>query len=357
MDADRIINDYTSDKPESFGGAFRFNNTKDKDKVLKTLSKNDTFTKFKQYKKPRRYSPVFVREKRELFESDSVYMSSFPPEENDGYKFIFITIDTFTKKVWCYPLRNLTCAAAVSCMNDIFSKCGQLPKRLHTDRGREFDCKQMKDFLQSKGVHHYFSYSDRKCPYVERVNLTIQNLIKKITHSNMTNRWIDVLDQAQQIYHSRKHRAIGMSPDEAERDENQNKVLLMHQKKWFNVNKILEREKPSFKVGDTVRIFLIRSRFIRGYDQNFTSEYFNIHSVNTKLPSVRYILKDYEGELIKGSFFQNELIHYNPEGAKFPVEKIGKPKYNRKTKKTEQYVRFIGWPQKYNSWLPIEDLT
>ena len=31
MDADRIINDYTSDKPESFGGAFRFNNTKDKD--------------------------------------------------------------------------------------------------------------------------------------------------------------------------------------------------------------------------------------------------------------------------------------------------------------------------------------
>ena len=131
----------------------------------------------------------------------------------------------------------------------------------------------------------------------------------------------------------------------------------MHQKKWFNVNKILEREKSSFKVGDTVRIFLIRSRFIRGYDQNFTSEYFTIHSVNTKLPSVRYILKDYEGELIKGSFFQNELIHYNPEGAKFPVEKIGKPKYNRKTKKTEQYVRFIGWPQKYNSWLPIEALT
>ena len=77
MDADRIINDYTSDKPESFGGAFRFNNTKDKDKVLKTLSKNDTFTKFKQYKKPRRYSPVFVREKRELFECKLVLYNEF----------------------------------------------------------------------------------------------------------------------------------------------------------------------------------------------------------------------------------------------------------------------------------------
>ena len=33
-------------------------------------------------------------------------------------------------------------------------------------------------------------------------------------------RWIDFVEQALSIYHSRKHSSIGMSPDEAEDEEN-----------------------------------------------------------------------------------------------------------------------------------------
>lgn len=359
MSNHNILQQYTSDKPQSFGGAFRFYDQHDKKKVLSELSKNETYTKFKQYKKPRRYSPIFVREKRELFQSDSIYMDnqSFPAEENDGFKFLFVTIDCFTKFLWVFPLKNLKCETTVLCMKEIFSKCGKLPKKIQSDRGKELDCKPMRDLLSSLNIIHYFSFSERKCAYVERVNLTIQNLLRRITHHNSSSRWIDYLEQALEIYHSRWHRGIKMTPYEAEKEENQNTLLNNHQQRWFKNTKALKKEIPAFKIGDTVRIFVIRSRFIRGYDENYTNEYFTVVNVDTKLPTVRYQLEDYDKEKIIGSFFQNELIHYTPGDDSFPVQLIGKPRLNPKTKKVEQFVSYVGWPKKYNTWLPLENLT
>ena len=79
-------------------------------------------------------------------------------------------------------------------------------------------------------IFHYLSYSDRKCPVVERFNLTIQQLIYKIMEYKSTNRWIDCIEQAMKIYLNRKHSTIKMSPLEAEKPINESKVRqnLMH---------------------------------------------------------------------------------------------------------------------------------
>ena len=63
-------------------------------------------------------------------------------------------------------------------------------------------------------------------------------------------------------------------------------------------------------VGDTVRIYCKWHAFHRAYDENFTREYFTITEVLDNLPVIRYKLKDYSGEPIVGSFFQNELVPY-----------------------------------------------
>ena len=112
-------------------------------------------------------------------------------------------------------------------------KCGMKPQRVQTDRGTEFICKTFENYFNDEMIYHYLSYSDRKCPVVERFNLTIQQLIHKLMDFKSTNRWIDCIEQAMKIYLNRKHSTIKMSPLEAEKDENHDEVRI-NLFKFFN---------------------------------------------------------------------------------------------------------------------------
>ena len=81
-------------------------------------------------------------------------------------------------------------------------------------------CKKYKSFLKDNAIHHYLSYSLRKCPVVECFNLTIQRLLYKMMNQKNTLKWVTLLDSAMQIYLNRTHRTIKMTPLEAEKNEN-----------------------------------------------------------------------------------------------------------------------------------------
>ena len=90
--------DYHGDQPQSFGGrniAYQYVNKKEVDK---TLDHSDIYTRFKQHKKPRKFSPIYVNRKRELFQSDVVFFTNKDMvKANDGYKYSFTTVDVFKK--------------------------------------------------------------------------------------------------------------------------------------------------------------------------------------------------------------------------------------------------------------------
>ena len=344
---------YHSDKPFSFGSEKRVleNTNSTKEEVSKNLRKNDIYTRYKQYKKARKYSPIYVYKKRELFQADLVSFTN--PEyikANDGYKFLFTTIDVFTKHAWVYPLKSKDCETTKKCFEDILSKCGKQPEKLQTDRGSEFMCAKFKNFLKSRNIHHYVSYSDRKCPVVERFNLTIQQILYKILDKNESFRWIDFLDKAMKIYNTRKHTTIKLSPVDAEKGENETSVRKVFLKRYRKAG--LKPPKPKYKVGDTVRIWKFKRVFDRGYHENFTTQYFKIRKVMTNLPVVRYELEDILGEKIIGSFFENELVPF--EGMEFHRIKVIDSKGKGKNKK--YLVHYLGWPEKFNEWVPEERL-
>ena len=91
----------------------------------------------------------------------------------------FTMIDIFTKMAWVYPLKENTCNNIIICFKDILSKCGNTSKGLNADRGSEMICKSSEKYLKDINVHHYLSYSLRKCPVIERFNLTIQTILNK----------------------------------------------------------------------------------------------------------------------------------------------------------------------------------
>ena len=68
-----------------------------------------------------------------------------------------------------------------------------------------------------------------------------------------------------------------------------------------------EFKKPTFKIGDRVRISKYDLPFRKGYQPQFTREVFEIVAIATRKPSTNTI-KDEQGEVIQGKFYQKELI-------------------------------------------------
>ena len=90
---------------------------------------------------------------------------------------------------------------------------------------------------------------------------------------------------------------------------------------WNNLyeSKSVKVSTSKFQLGDTVRISKEKLRFEKGYEQNWTREIFTIHQIIDRIPVV-YKLKDLSGEVIKGTFYKDELQKITDSGY-YPVEK------------------------------------
>ena len=64
-----------------------------------------------------------------------------------------------------------------------------------------------------------------------------------------------------------------------------------------------EYKKPTFKIGDRVRISKYDLPFRKGYKPQITREVFQIVAIATRKPTT-YTIKDEQGEIIQGKFSQ-----------------------------------------------------
>ena len=348
--------DYTSDKPHSYGGKYRayeYYKNDDKNKIDEAFKTSDIYSRFKQHKKSKVYSPIYVSRKRELFQCDTTFFTAEKLiEANNGYSYLLCIIDVFTKMAWVYPMKRVDCKTSIECLKDVFKKCGKPPEKIQTDKGSEFKCNLFSDLMQENNIEHYFSTSDRKCAVVERFNLTIQQLLYKLMANYNTYAWTNLLGHAMEIYLNRKHSTIQMSPIDGEKEENQKKLKKLYSIKYQKAEE--NKKEAKFKVGETVRIWLKRTAFHRGYYENYTREYFKIDQVLNNLPVIRYKLKDILDENIEGSFFEDELVLYTPTNDVYNIEKIIQTK--GKGKKKQHLVKWEGWPSKFNSWVPDSEI-
>jgi hypothetical protein len=80
----------------------------------------------------------------------------------------------------------------------------------------------------------------------------------------------------------------------------------------------------------------------------FTDELFKVYEVHTQLPIPMYTLTDYAAdEVIKGRFYENEMQAANYDV--FKVEKVLKKRIKKGV--SEEFVKWKGWPEKYNQWI------
>lgn len=114
-------------------------------------------------------------------------------------------------------------------------------------------------------------------------------------------------------------------------------------------------KKYNVNVGDTVRVSFVREPFKRFYDEQWSRETFTVVSRNYKRGKAEYKLKDYANDPVAGTFYDNELQKViEPDDREYIVEKVLKTKGKGKNK--EHLVRWLGWPNKFNSWIPDSEL-
>ena len=172
------------------------------------------------------------------------------------------------------------------------------PKKLKVDKGKEYYNKNVLDLLAKNNIEIYSTENEEKSSVCERWNRTIkEKMYKRFTMQNNTV-YIDILPKILASYNNSKNRSIGMTPNGATKPENYGKV-------YFNLYGDLEsqNEKPTFKIGDTVRISKYkRETFDKGYTPNWTEEVFVISEIRPTDP-ITYKIKDLNGKEILEALF------------------------------------------------------
>ena len=97
-----------------------------------------------------------------------------------------------------------------------------------------------------------------------------------------------------------------------------------------------------------------RMPFDKGYLPNWSYEIFTICEVLNTNPTT-YKIKDESNEIIKGSFYTEELQKTSQKEQVYLVEKILQTKTVKGKKK--HFVKWIGYNEKYNSWVDDKDIV
>ena len=170
------------------------------------------------------------------------------------------------------------------------------------------------------------------------------------TYSN-SQRYLEILAALVKSYNKAYHRSIGTAP---ERVTQINAQDIWHRLYGKDFVKRSAQVRFKFKVGDKVRISKKKGTFEKGYLPNWTEEVFSIAQRLRRIPPV-YRLKEYDGTLPEGTFYERELQRVQQSEADlFRIEKI---LHTRGKGKDEEYlVRWSGWPSKYDQWIRASSL-
>lgn len=271
---------------------------------------------------------VFARGVDKIWGADLVDIRSFS-KFNQGVQYLLMLIDVFSKYGWIQPLNNKTGVEVANALKRVFKD--RKPEQLWVDKGTEFYNRHVQSI-----VTLYSTENEEKSSIVERWNRTIKEKMFKYFSANSTRKYIDVLQNMVKNYNETVHSSIKMTPIEASKKENENRV-------WINLYGFPKPgQEPKFSVGDKVRITKKKKTFEKGYTPRWTEEVFEITEVQYTNPPT-YKLKDWKGEKIIGSFYELELQKTRQD--MFRIEKVLRKKGNK------MLVKWLGYPDSFNSWI------
>ena len=255
-----------------------------------------------------------------------------------------MVLDVFSKYGWIVPLKDKKGETVTQAFKTIFKE-ERKPQYLWTDKGKEYYNKHVKELLDKNKITLYSTENEEKSSVCERWNRTIKSKMWKQFTVQGNTQYLDMLPKLVKQYNNTKHSSIKMTPIEASKKINEGTV-------YFNLYGDMKplSAKPKFNVGDKVRISKYkRNVFDKGYTPNWTEEVFTVDKMQYTNP-ITNKLKDLRGEDIRGSFYEPELLKAKQDV--FRIDKVIRRDY----KKKQALVKWKGYSDEFNRWIPMKDL-
>jgi len=340
-------------RPGSFSGLsgfLRANKNLKKNDVKIFLDSNEAYSLHKPKRKKFIRKKIIVPGIDHLWQIDLLDVSKIK-DENDNYRYFLTVIDCFSKFAWVEPIKNKQGLTVLEAFKNVLKRSKRIPQKIQCDDGTEFFNKHFEDFCNKSNISLYSTFSEVKAAIVERFNRTLREKLARYFTYVDHNRYIDILDKIVLSYNKSFHRSIKQSPSSVKKS---------HEAKIFsNLYQFDRTVGPQntiffkFKKGDKVRISKSKTIFEKGYTPSWTIEFFIISkSLPTTPPT--YVLKDLKDEELSGVFYEKELQKVDQNNDIYRIEKV----IDQKTINKKKYflIKWLGWPEKFNSWEREENL-
>lgn len=273
-------------------------------------------------------------------------------DDNDGYNYILLVVDTFSKFVRVQPLRTKTAKEVLLAFKLIVADAGDFPTHLLHDAGKEFCNNLMTQYLDANDVRHSTPSSDTfKCGVAERCIKSFKELLFKGLTATLKYRYIDFLQKIAQTMNNRFHKSINMAP----RDVNPENILQVWN--FMHKNQMKKKGKSSrtdIKVNDYVRVSKNKCLVMdKGFLPNWSDRIYKVVGHHPTNPHI-FKLSTNEGEVIDGFWYRPEIQPVSGETL-FRIDKILKRRTRRGIK--EVLVLWKGHNLKEASWIPAANIV
>lgn len=159
---------YTPGNPGSFGGPEKLYQAVKQDgkykigrrRITQFLNTEDSYSLMKPIRRTFPRSKVVVDTIDSMWDGDLADVSNIS-SQNEGYKFLAVLIDIFSRFLFIVLLKNKQHQNITDGLKHVFQK-GRKPHTLRTDKGSKFKNRWVKSMLKKEGVHTIYTQNETK---------------------------------------------------------------------------------------------------------------------------------------------------------------------------------------------------
>ncbi len=292
-----------------------------------------------------------------LWQADYAQMFPF-----DNYVGFLVCIDVFSRKIFCRCVRSKSAEEMKHAFKSIFEECHDSPDILESDQGGEFVGNRT--FFKEEKIYFKIKTGRNKASFAEHAILLIKRRLFRLLRTLLTRDWPKYLQHIVRNLNNSPNAAIGgLKPNEFKLRTDTPKIDkkigfhpdVTYEQQIENQKEYEKKKHERLQVGNYVYVDFPPSSFEKSFDSK-NYQLFIIERVDAGKEPVLYQVKDLLGKKVPGFYYREQLLKTKrpKNGAYFRVEDILGEKI--RNNKKYYHVKFLHYSDKYNRWLPEENV-
>lgn len=229
--------------------------------------------------------------------------------QNGRNAYILILQDQFAKKVALEPMKKKNKEESARALKVAFKRLtnnfATAPRLLTHDKGNEFLCKPVKDFLRKHGIEQRTISTGFKAAICERTIRQIKLIINRYQTLKATKSWLPIIKNVEDKYNSTVHHTTKYRPI----DIDNSNAELAFSNMYKHLTRYVKRKPCKYKVGDRVRIAEKMKVFSKKYLPMFSKQIYIVKKIKPTFPVYSIRVETQSGEEVDKTFVQEELSY------------------------------------------------